>query len=220
MAVKLIRQVALGRIVVNEETVQPSTENEDITGFSYVQSPGGGLVGIERRILPLWESGEERSGGRWVRLVVGRLGLRKAYIVIRSAGEVVVDDDVVLGPGSNEPNGALRFGQKATTGVDGRLVTVQGLKVVISEPDPSSFKVSIGVAGQVDGQKCGEALTVSDVSRWALRQLELGSSSTSKANIGIPHSSVTLDFRMDVPLKDDSTSGCCFGSHQSRIMRR
>ena len=189
MAVELIRQVALGRIVVDEEAVQPSTENEDIIGFGHVQSPGGGLVGIERRIIPLWEDGEERSGGRWVGLVVGGFGLWKTDVVVRGASEVVVDDDVVLGPGSNEPNGALRFGQKATTGVDGRLVTVQGLEVVISEPDPSSLKVGSRVTGQVDSQKGGEALAISDVGRWALGQLKLGSSSTSKANIGIPHSS-------------------------------
>jgi hypothetical protein len=88
--------------------------------------------------------------------------------------------------------GPLRFRQKATTGVDGRLVGVQGLEVVVSEPDPSSFEVGIGMAGQVDGQKGGEALTVSDVGHWALGQLELGSSGTSEANIGIPHSSATL----------------------------
>ena len=183
MTIELIRQVALGRIVVDEEAVQPSTENEDIIGFGYVQSPGGGLVGIERRIIPLWEDGEERSRGRWVGLVVGRFSLWKTDVVVRGAGEVVVDDDVVLGPSSNEPNGALRFGQKATTGVDSRLVTVQGLEVVVSEPDPSSLKVGSRVTGQVDSQKSGEALTVSDVSRRALGQLKFGSSSTSKANI-------------------------------------
>jgi len=99
---------------------------------------------------------------------------------------------VVLGPGSDEPNGTLRFGQKATTRVDGRLVTIQGLEVVVGEPDPSSFEITSGVAGQVDGQKGSEALTVPDVGRWALGQLELGSSGTSEADVGIPHSSAAL----------------------------
>ena len=92
----------------------------------------------------------------------------KANVMVRSAGDVVVDNNVMLGPSSDEPNGPLRFGQKATTGVDGRLVTVQGLEVVVSQPDPSSFEVGIGVMGQVDSQKGREALTVSNVGRWAL----------------------------------------------------
>jgi len=77
---------------------------------------------------------------------------------------------------------------------------------VIGEPDPSSFEVRAGMAGQVDGQKGGEALAVSDVGLWTLGHLELGSGSTSEADIGIPHSGTALSLRMDVPLKDNSTS--------------
>ena len=183
LAVELIRRAAHGTVIVVEETVQPCTEDGDIAGFGYMQSPGGGLVGIKRWILPFWESGEERSGGRWVRLEVGSLCLWKAEVVICSPGEVVINDDVVLGPSSDEPNGTLRFRQKATTRVDGRLVTEQGLDIVVGEPDPGSFEVSIGFAGKVDGQKRGEALGVSDVGRRALGQLELGSSCTSEADV-------------------------------------
>ena len=95
MTVEFIHGVALG-VVVIEETVQPSTEHEDVAGFGDVQSPSGGLVGVERRVLPFREGREERTGGRWVGLVVGRFGLRKAEVVVRGACEVVVDDDVVL----------------------------------------------------------------------------------------------------------------------------
>ena len=52
LAVESINRVALG-VVVIEEAIQPSAEDEDIAGLSYVQSPSGGLVGIERRVLPL-----------------------------------------------------------------------------------------------------------------------------------------------------------------------
>jgi len=86
---------------------------------------------------------------------------------------------------------------------------------VIGEPDPSSFEVRAGVAGQVDSQKGGEALAVSDVSLWTLGYLQLGSGSASEADIGIPHSGTTLGLRMDVPLKDDSTSSCGLRSYQS-----
>lgn len=63
---------------------------------------------------------------------------------------------------------------------------------MIGEPDPSSFEVRAGVTGQVDGQKGGKALAVSDVGLWTLGHLELGSGSTSEADIGIPQSSTTL----------------------------
>lgn len=112
--------------------------------------------------------------------------------MVRGASEVVVDDNVVLRPGPDEPNGPLGLGQKATAGVYGRLVGVQGLDVVISEPDPSSFKVGSGFAGQMDGQKGSKALAVSDIGRWALSQLEFGSSGASEADIGIPHAGAAL----------------------------
>ena len=105
---------ARGCVVVIEEAVQPSTEDEDIAGFGYVQSPGGGLVGIERWVLPFLEGGEERIGGRWVGLVVGGFRLWKTEVVVCGASEVVVDNDVVLGPSSDKPHGALRFRQEAT----------------------------------------------------------------------------------------------------------
>ena len=113
--------------------------------------------------------------------------------MICGTSEVVVDHNVVLRPGPDEPNGSLRLGQKATAGVYGRLVGVQGLHVVVGEPDPSSFKVGRGFAGQVDGQKCSKTLAVSDIGCWALRQLEFGSSGPSEADIGIPHAGAALD---------------------------
>jgi len=106
LAVELIHRVALG-VVVFEEAIQPSAKDEDVTGLGYVQSPSGGLVGIERRVLPPREGGKERAGGRGVWLVIGGFCLRKAEVVIRGAGEVIVDDNVVFGPRSDEPNGPL-----------------------------------------------------------------------------------------------------------------
>jgi len=106
LAVELIHRVALG-IVVFEETVQPSAEDEDVAGLGYVQSPSRGLVGIERRVLPFREGGKERAGGRGIGLVVGGFCLRKTEVVVRGAGEVIVDDNVVLRPSSDKPNGAL-----------------------------------------------------------------------------------------------------------------
>ena len=106
LAVELIHRVALG-IVVSEETVQPSAKDEDVAGLGYVQSPSGGLVGIERRVLPLREGGEERTGGRGVWLVVRGFRLRKTEVVVRGASEVIVDDNVVFGPSSDKPNGPL-----------------------------------------------------------------------------------------------------------------
>lgn len=145
-------------------------------------------------------------------MVVGGFCLRKTEVVAFGAGKVIVGHNVVLGPSSDEPNGALRFRQKAATGVEGYLVAVQGLEVVIGKPDPGSFEVRAGMLGQVDGQKGGETLAVSDVGLWALGHLELGSSGTSKADIGIPQPSAALSLWMDVPLKDDGTSSCCSGS--------
>ena len=191
LAVELIHRVALCVVVV-EETVQPSAEDENVAGLGYVQSPSGGLIGVERRVLPPREGGEEGAGGRWIGLVVWGFGLRKTEVVVRGAGEVIVDDNVVLGPGADEPNGTLRFRQETPTGVDGYLVGVQGLEVVIGEPDPGSFEVRAGVAGQVDGQKCGKTLAVANTGLWALSDLELGSSGTSETNIGIPQSSTAL----------------------------
>ena len=194
LAVDMTHSGAHRAAIIDEETVQPSTEDEDIAGFGHVQSPSRGLVVLENRILPFREGGEERGGGRWIRLEVGGFGLRKTEVVVRGASEVVIDDNVVLRPSSNEPNRTLGFGQKATAGINGRLVAVQGLDVVVGEPDPSTFEVSGGVAGQVDGQKSSEAVAVSDVGRWALGYLEVSSSSTPKTDIGIPHSGAALGF--------------------------
>ena len=103
--------------------------------------------------------------------------------MVRGPSEVVVDDNVVLGARSDEPNGTLRLRQEPTSGVDGRLVTVKCLHVMVGEPDPSSFKVSTGMACQVDSQEGSKALAISNGGRWALGQLELGPSSASKANV-------------------------------------
>lgn len=62
MAVDSIRCSALGSAIIVEEAVKPSTEDEDIAGFGYVQSLSGGLVGVGRRIFPLQEGGGERPG--------------------------------------------------------------------------------------------------------------------------------------------------------------
>ena len=88
---------------------------------------------------------------------------------------------------------------------------------MISKPDPSSFEVGVGVTGQVDGQKRSKALTFSDVVLRALGQLKFGPGSASEADIGIPHSSTTLSFRIDVPLEDDGASGCSSESCQSGL---
>lgn len=117
---------------------------------------------------------------------VGRFGLWKADVVARSTSEVVVYNHMVLCPCSDKPNGTLRFRQEPTSGIDGRLVTVQRLHVVVGEPDPSSFEIGAGMARQVNGQEGSKALRVSDVGGWALGQLEFGSSSTPEADVGIP----------------------------------
>ena len=162
MAVELVRRGAHGRVVVDEETVQPAAEYEDIVGFGYVQTPCRGLVGVERWVLPIWAVGEG-AGRRWGWLEVGRFGLGKANVVVRGPSEVVVNNNVVLGPRPNEPDGTLGFGQQATPRVDGCLIAVHRLDVVIGEPDPRPFEVGGGMTGQVDGQECSEALRVSDV---------------------------------------------------------
>ena len=41
---------------------------------------------------------------------IWRFSLWKTEVVVRGAGEVIIDDNVVLGPCSDKPNGTLRFG--------------------------------------------------------------------------------------------------------------
>ena len=63
---------------------------------------------------------------------------------------------------------------------------------MVGEPNPRSFEISGGVAGQVDGQKGSKTLAVSDNRAWALGQLELGSSGTSEADIRVPQPGAAL----------------------------
>ena len=44
--------------------------------------------------------------------------------MIRSAGEVVIDEYVMLGSRSHEPNGTPGFRQQSSGGIDRRLVSV------------------------------------------------------------------------------------------------
>lgn len=99
---------------------------------------------------------------------VRRFGLGETDVVVGGASEVVVNDNVVFGSCSDEPNRTLRFRQESTSGVDGCLITVQCLHVVVCEPYPSSFEVGGGMARQVDGQEGGKALSIADVGGRAL----------------------------------------------------
>ena len=59
------------------------------------------------------------------------------------------------------------------SGVDRHLATVQGLEMVIGEPDPDSFEVDVRSSGQVGSQEYREAVTVSDGGSRTLSQLKL-----------------------------------------------
>lgn len=133
-----------------------------------MQAPCTLLVRVERRIFPLRERGVEWAGRRRVRLEVRRFRLRKAEVMVRGACKVVIHQNVMLGTRPDQPDRSLRLGQDPTSGVECYLVTVQGLEIVIGEPDPGSFEVGVRLSGQVDGQEGGKAVAVPDCSLGAL----------------------------------------------------
>lgn len=63
-------------------------------------------------------------------------------MVCRS-GQVVIDENVMFGPRSYEPDWTLRLRQQTSGGIDSGLVSVQGLKVVVCEPDPRALEVTV-----------------------------------------------------------------------------
>ena len=86
-------------------------------------------------------------------------------------GEVVIDENVMFGSRSYEPDWTLGFGQQTSGGIDCGLVSIQRLEVVVCEPDPRALEVAVRLWSQVDGQERRKTVTVSHRELWALRNL-------------------------------------------------
>lgn len=111
-------------VVIDEEAVQACSEDEDVARLCDLQAPRGLLSSGEGRIFPLRERSVERARRWGVGLEIGRLGLRKTKVVVRSAREVVVKEDVMLRSRSYEPYGTSRFRQQTPCGINRGLVSV------------------------------------------------------------------------------------------------
>ena len=127
-------------------------------------------------------------------------------MVCRS-GEVVINENVMLGPRPYEPHGTLRFGQQTSGGINRGLVSVQGFKVVVRKPDPRALEIAVRLGSEVDGQERREAVTVSHRVLWTLRNLKLRSGSPTEADVRIPQSRATLEIGVNIPLQDDRSCG-------------
>ena len=96
LTIDLVGAVTGGAVVINEETVQAGSKDEDVARVCDMQAPRGLLSASERWVFPFRKRSVERAW-RWrVWLEIRRLCLRKAEIMIRCPGEVVIDEDVVL----------------------------------------------------------------------------------------------------------------------------
>ena len=171
LTVDLVRTVADRIVIIDEEAVQACSEDEDVTGLRNVQAPRSLLATGEGGIFPLRKGGIERAW-RWrVWLEIWRLGLWESEVMVRRPGEVVINENVVLGSRPHEPDRTLRFRQQSSGGINRRLVSIQGLKVMVCEPDPGALEVTIRSRSQMDGQECRITVTVSYRVLWALREL-------------------------------------------------
>lgn len=96
LAVDPVGSITGRTVVIGEKAVQARSKNEDVARLCNSQAPRSFLSSTERWILPLGERSVEGTG-RWrAGLEIRRLGLWKAKVMIRSTGEVVVNEDVVL----------------------------------------------------------------------------------------------------------------------------
>ena len=109
LTVHPIGTVAGRAVVVGEEAVQACSKYEDVVRLGDLQAPRGLLSSGKAWIFPLRERSVERAGWWRSGLKVGRFGLWKPKIMVRSTCEVVVEEDVVLGSCSNEPHGTSRL---------------------------------------------------------------------------------------------------------------
>ena len=91
--------------------------------------------------------------------------------MVRRSGEVVIGENVMLGPRPYEPDWTLRLRQQTSGGIDRGLVSMQGLKVMVCEPDPRALEVAVRLGSQVDGQERRKTVTVSHNVLWALCEL-------------------------------------------------
>ena len=171
LTVDLVGTAAGRAVVIGEETVQARSEHEDITRFRDVQAPRSRLATGECRIFPLREGSVQRPWRWGVGLEIGRLGLWEAEVMIRRPSEVVVRENVMLGPRSYEPDWALGFRQQTPGGVNCDLISVQGLEVVVREPDPRALEVTVRSGCEMDGQERRETIAVSNPLLWALGDL-------------------------------------------------
>jgi len=98
LAADPIGAVAGGTVVIGEEAVQARSKDEDVARLRDVQAPRSFLSTREGWIFPLRERSIERTRWRRVRLEIRRLSLRKAEVMVRRSGEVVINEDVMLRP--------------------------------------------------------------------------------------------------------------------------
>jgi len=171
LAVDLVGTVADRAVVIDEEAVQARSEHEDVTRLCNVQAPRSLLATGECGIFPLQKGGIEGPWRRRVWLEIGRLGLREAEVMIRRSGEVVIEKNVMLGARPYEPDRTVRFRQQTSGGIDRRLVSVQGLKVMVCEPDPRAFEVTVRSRSKMDGQERCKTVAVSYRVFWTLGDL-------------------------------------------------
>ena len=77
----------------------------------------------------------------------------------------------------DRPNGSSRFGKESPSMSSGAQLIViwspsgQGLDMVIGEPDRGSFEGDVRLCGQVHGQDCHEAVTISNCGFGTLSKL-------------------------------------------------
>lgn len=106
--------------------------------------------------------------------------------------------------GTNQPNGALRFGKETTASPECELFTA--VQIVVRQPQPRALDISIGLRCEVQGHE--GTCTVGDVGARGAVRLQVRSYSTTDADVSVPHTGTTLSGRSDVPFKNDRAR-CC-----------
>jgi hypothetical protein len=127
---------------------------------------------------------------------------------------------MVLTTRANQPDRALRLGKDTTSRVDGNLSKAVDVELMVSEPNPGSFKVPGRAPGDVQAEEGGEAIVeVVGGGSGALFDEEVGAGDSTSSDVGVPHAGACLDIAglVDVPFDDDCTSNLGSDSGEDNV---